>query len=331
MCSININAQTKKTVRNTTTKAKAKPTPKNSREYQVAEDGFEWYKVCKNGKYGAEDKNGNIIIPNEYDRVEYISYSEALYLRFGGGFCVRFNKKVGYYNQNGKCIIPFTRGYNEIYKYGDSHYPEIGMFYECKKDNNIILCDALGKEVLNIDNQYKNIKPIFVKGTFYYEVSKEGTDGKTYYGIMNTDGKIIAEPKYGFISERNGNLTTFYKDERITLTSLSSIGTNNNPFSNNSFDTSNTSNPKTSSFKNNPNSTNNSGSSSTTIRVEHHHDPVPMTEWVPCGACGHNPGVCQTCVGMGETASGRRCISCRGTGKCHFCNGQGGRYQTVYR
>ena len=78
-------------------------------------------------------------------------------------------------------------------------------------------------------------------------------------------------------------------------------------------------------------SNDNSNSETKTIVVEHHRDPVPVTEWVPCGACGFNPGVCQTCVGMGESASGRRCISCRGTGKCHFCNGQGGRYQTVYR
>lgn len=78
-------------------------------------------------------------------------------------------------------------------------------------------------------------------------------------------------------------------------------------------------------------SSNHSENKSTTVVVEHQHTPQPMTEWVSCGACGHNPGVCQTCLGMGESASGRRCISCHGTGKCHFCNGQGGRYQTVYR
>lgn len=66
----------------------------------------------------------------------------------------------------------------------------------------------------------------------------------------------------------------------------------------------------------------------TTIVVEQHG---PVQVWVPCGACGHNPGVCQTCVGMGTSASGRTCISCHGTGKCHFCNGKGGHYQVQYR
>ena len=77
-----------------------------------------------------------------------------------------------------------------------------------------------------------------------------------------------------------------------------------------------------------PSNNSKSGNSTTTVVVEQHG---PVQVWVACGACGHNPGVCQTCVGMGTSASGRTCISCHGTGKCHFCNGQGGRYQVEYR
>lgn len=59
--------------------------------------------------------------------------------------------------------------------------------------------------------------------------------------------------------------------------------------------------------------------------------PVPIQVWVPCAVCGHNPGVCQTCVGMGTTASGNKCISCNYTGKCHFCDGKGGHYDVQYK
>jgi len=74
------------------------------------------------------------------------------------------------------------------------------------------------------------------------------------------------------------------------------------------------------------------GNSSGTVIIEQPgRQPVPMQVWVPCAVCGHNPGVCQTCVGMGTTASGHKCISCNYTGKCHFCNGAGGHYETRYQ
>ena len=62
MCSLNVCAQTKKPARKTTVSV-----PKDSKEYQIEEDGFEWYKVCKNGKFGAENRNGTVLIPLEYD------------------------------------------------------------------------------------------------------------------------------------------------------------------------------------------------------------------------------------------------------------------------
>ena len=116
------------------------------------------------------------------------------------------------------------------------------------------------------------------------------------------------------------------QEKSQALSSKSESSTSSSRSISSSSSSSNTSQSSSSSGSNG-----NSGNKTTTVVVEHHHTPVPVTEWVPCGACGFNPGVCQTCVGMGESASGRRCISCRGTGRCHFCNGQGGRYQTVYR
>ena len=95
--------------------------------------------------------------------------------------------------------------------------------------------------------------------------------------------------------------------------------------------TNNSSSSSSSSSSGSSTTNKNSGHKTTTVVVEHHRDPVPVQDWVPCSVCGHNPGVCQTCVGNKTNYRGDPCISCRGTGKCHFCNGQGGRYQIVYR
>lgn len=54
---------------------------------------------------------------------------------------------------------------------------------------------------------------------------------------------------------------------------------------------------------------------------------TPAKKWVPCSACSHNPGVCQTCFGVGNTVDGQTCMSCHGTRKCHLCGGKGGHYK----
>lgn len=45
--------------------------PTQQKEYKVEMDGFEWYLIYENGKYGAEDKYHNLLIPTEYSEVDY--------------------------------------------------------------------------------------------------------------------------------------------------------------------------------------------------------------------------------------------------------------------
>ena len=313
MCSINTSAQTKKTVRNTTTKAKA--TPLNSREYQVEDDGFEWYLVCKNGKYGAEDRSGNILIPNEYTKIWYIHINSepAFFMAFMGDY-------LGAYLPNGKCIIPVSRKYNSIWGHENDKF---GSYYTYNKKNGFYgICDINGKQLF--EAPYDKIEPQYSNGKFFYEVYKK-VNGEDKYGIIDGNGNIVIPLQKRKVYEISGDIYEITEELKgVIIGSTASINTTQNIFSANKG-VIHTSSSSSSS------SDNDSGGGKTTIVVEHQHTPQPMTEWVPCGACGHNPGVCQTCVGMGESASGRRCISCHGTGKCHFCNGQGGRYQTVYR
>lgn len=155
MFSDNVGAQTKKPVRKTTTqaKSKAKTIPKDSREYQVGDDGFEWYKVCKNGKYGAEDKNGNVIIPSEFNSIMHASHKKDGELEFVAGFSASLkdegnNIYVSYYNNNGKCLIPYTRHYFLISKWTEEGF---GTYYSVMKSENgrilVGVLDINGNEI----------------------------------------------------------------------------------------------------------------------------------------------------------------------------------------
>ena len=75
-----------------------------------------------------------------------------------------------------------------------------------------------------------------------------------------------------------------------------------------------------------------SDNNKTTIVVEHHRDPIPVSEWVTCNIC-YGDGKCHTlnCSNGWNYSSRTFCIGCGGDAKCHYCNGKGGRYQTVYR
>ena len=336
--SINGIAQTRRT--NTQQKKQSSIEPKESREYQVGDDGFEWYKVYKNGKIGAEDKNGTIIIPLEYDNVIYISYN-----KYNDGdahgdyFIARKGEYQSCYNSKGICVIPYTRHYCRI---GKNHSSIFGTYYTCymfkpNAKTGTAFCNVDGKEVCsvdkesNIDLQYLDAELKHIGGNFYYEISAVyGNSEKNGRGIADINGKIIIEPKYKWIMF-NEEKRAFVDDNGIVIGYLSSINTHTNPLANNaredivrnhigSIDGS---------------SSNNFGGGTTTVVVEHHRDPVPVQEWQQCPAC-YGSGQCPyvKCGGSGWYYIGDRastCSMCHGSGKCSTCAGKGGHYITVYR
>lgn len=69
------------------------------------------------------------------------------------------------------------------------------------------------------------------------------------------------------------------------------------------------------------------------IVVEHHRDPQPVQEWVPCTGC-NGSGKCFNCNGTGQnlySTNYMSCVGCGGSGRCEFCAGQGGHYETRFR
>jgi len=143
MCSISGNAQ--------------------NRELKVESDGFEWYRITRDGKEGAEDKNGRTLIPAKYRSVYYHCLNNS-----DGWFKVEDleNNKynVGIYEKSGKCIFDNNRGYNLVTKVdtgGD------GCWYIIEKDGKNGACDANGREI--IPPIYESV--IYINHEFNYKNS----------------------------------------------------------------------------------------------------------------------------------------------------------------
>ena len=327
------STQIKKPVSKSTTQTKT--VSKDSREYRVCKyDGYEWYEICKNGKHGAENRNGILIVPIEYDKVEYdvvnvISGEPA-------GFYTQIGAYEGYYNLEGKCIIPYTRHYTSVSKHHDN---DLGTYYQCEEDGAFVLCDIKGKEVcrINLGSNIKYAFPMYRYGKFFFNL----TSKDDLNGLADGNGKVIIPPtEKGIIVLLDEDLLRDTPNGSIKIGKASMITTTKNPLANNPKEGKNNYSPS-SSFSNptsvsNSNANNSSGSRTTqTVVVEHHRDPVPVQEWQQCVACfgsGQCPYV--KCGGSGWYYIGDRastCGMCHGSGKCSTCAGKGGHYVTVYR
>lgn len=343
-----------------------------TRECIVEDDGFEWYKTkgTKGSEdvYGAEDRNGNIILPCAFRRIEYDHYDEySSGLAFGAGFKVwKYPWKssierdcVGYYLRNGKCIIPFARSLAGIRKITESL---MGTYYQCVKlaeretDNpKKVICDVNGKEIIVFNNIHFEDMVFFrqEKGVFYIQIySHHLEDGGSGNGLADGNGKLIVAPKSGqpeIVLSKDGR-NFGYTDSAgkwISLAPVTSMSTKANPFAKNPKENpdatlliptqrpSNTSSSTVSSTTSSSN--NNSGNKTTTVVVEHHRDPVPMQQWQACFACGGMGTMgCDNCGGSGTKYIGdrlHRCSRCNGGGiiPCNICFGNKGQYITVYR
>lgn len=353
MCSISAEAQTKKPVRRTTTqtrttrpvkksttqtkKSTTAKAPKDRREFQVGEDGFEWYEIFKNGKYGAEDRYGNVIVPTEYDNIDYNQLGEIYPIL--SGFRVWKGEYQGWYNRNGKCVIPYSRRYIFIIKENDVIINKWGTYYSVESKDGAGICDRNGREVVFIPNASHLMPHCYKKdGKEYYSFTFTTKDEK--WGEADAKGKVVVEPM------EYEEWKTYGKDRK-----LQKINTTQNPLAGNRNDTledyemrvSNTtssssqSSTTASSPNNNNSSSTNSDNKTTTVVVEHHRDPVPFQEWQACWACGGMGTMgCDNCGGSGTKYIGdrlHRCSRCNGRGiiPCNVCYGNKGQYITVYR
>ena len=185
------------------------------KEHQVdPDDGFEWYEVTKtvNGekKHGAEDRYGNLIVPTKYEELIYMPEIEnnrpIVKSGFIGYIGYRKEQIAAWYNKNGKCIIPESRGYYDIEKW-DQY--EFGTYYSFKYSEGFGICDRTGKEIVRVKFAAITTKDLELsffhprvfekKGTLYYYYELEVIRGdlssgilpKSWRGAVDANGKII--------------------------------------------------------------------------------------------------------------------------------------------
>lgn len=201
------------------------------------------------------------------------------------------------------------------------------------------LTNSEGKEIIPCE-----LEKLEVAGSNFFRFKLNG-----YWGIVNSFGKIIIPTDRGYT--KIGDYVSFtkrfpyemdgYKGECNNLgvqvskikvtTPVASSGTT----SSSTTSSSTTSSSTTSKSNSNTNST--SGSTTQTVVVEHHRDPVPVQEWQACFACGGMGTMgCDNCGGSGTKYIGdrlHRCSRCNGRGiiPCNICFGNKGQYITVYR
>lgn len=223
-------------------------------EKEVKEkDGFVWYRIFKNGKFGAKNITGNEIIPPIYEKVSCHPYgNEEKYF-----IVVDDNNYEGIYTQNGNNIIPTSRGYIEIFK---SAYRNFESYYVFRTKDSSGFCDINGKEILRIPYSIESstLLPCYEHGKFYityvhiyddsYNLLSEEEKivdcilglNKVHVSsaIIDGNGKIVVEPVDELILLNNETLSFEYLDpeqnKNIICGKLSDVKTTKNPFVNNS-------------------------------------------------------------------------------------------------
>ncbi len=199
------------------------------KKYRIEEDGFEWYRIEEgsypNKKYGAEDKNGKVLVPCQYSFVYYHSAEHYVRLPYFSCDIENSSKRVvGVYSIDGKCLIPTSRNYTSLYGWEGAF---IDHFTVEREGIGKGVCDVNGRELIFV-NDIEYISPGYSNGKFFYDFKKNGL-----MGLMDGNGKIIIEPKY----KRIYSITSMYDEyiegenengERIKIAPSSIVTTTQN-------------------------------------------------------------------------------------------------------
>ena len=173
-------------------------------DYQISEvNSYQYLQYSDNGKYGVIDKQGNIIISAEYEKVVIPNPEKDIFV------CYEKNENTKIFNSNGETI--FTK-YDKVEPIKLKNiasvlcYEKSTLKYE--KDGKYGLIDFQGKEITkNIYNSIENLQG--VEGKLL--VSKDNK-----FGVINIKGKELVKTKYdniksdGYYFEKENNVKTGY-------------------------------------------------------------------------------------------------------------------------
>ena len=130
--------------------------------------------ASKNGQYGMT-KNGEDVIKNEYQSIEYDDANDLL--------VIERSKKYGIANLEGKIIVPTQ--YNQI--------DITGIYLYAQNEQGTTIYNSNGTEA-NIDTNISIINTANPK----YKIRINNENG-TKYGVIGEDGKQYVEEKYNYI------------------------------------------------------------------------------------------------------------------------------------
>ena len=126
----------------------------------------------KNGKTGII-KNGQTILENEYEDIEFDSTNQIL--------AVQKNAQKGVYDLSGRMILPIQ--YDEIFF--------AGKYINCKKDDKLLVFDASG--ILQSDDSYKSMVPVN-NNKYSITINRDNE-----YGVIDSNKQVVIQNNYSYI------------------------------------------------------------------------------------------------------------------------------------
>ena len=142
-------------------------------------DGTKFINLALNGKFGLINYKGEEIFPIEYDKA---------FMESSNGFLVQKNKKFGWVSTDGKVLVPI------IYDKLDNFYGEKSGFTKAQI-GSLFGIIRIHDNHLIIPVEFDQIYEYFGQN-FLVEKNKK-------QGLINTDGKIVAEIDFEFIKRSN--------------------------------------------------------------------------------------------------------------------------------
>ena len=140
----------------------------------IVDDENAYILCAKNGQYGIM-KNGEELIPNEYQSIEYDESNRV--------FTIEKSKKFGIANLDGKVIVPTE--YNQI--------DITGVYLYAQNSQGVTVYNSDGSQA-NIDTNIAILNTSNEK----YKIRIDNSNG-TKYGVINKDGEQVIEEKYNYI------------------------------------------------------------------------------------------------------------------------------------
>ena len=158
--------------------------------------GLKWYFTTRNGKHGAQSKDGKTIVPP--------SYASVWYNPFSGGFEGRLGDIVTLYTLEGKCIFDVDREYTSILQAEDEYY---GPYYVVYVGESAGACDFEGVNIVPPTRGYDNVQ-LTKAGETVYAIVEKGN----MMGICDRWGKEIVPPQYQELCLTNSGTFAYIDD-----------------------------------------------------------------------------------------------------------------------